>query len=84
MDFFDLYILTRLVIAEDGNVIAKNEGVTFDIHEAESHRERDVANDFETFSVPADWRDDAEQTALVNAMRAFREYVDELRAEALR
>ena len=84
MDFFDVYVLTRLVIDEDDNVTAKNEDVTFDIHEAEAHKAKGVENDFETFAVAAEWRDDAEQTALVKGIRAFREYVDELRAEALR
>ena len=81
---FDVYILTRLVIEEHGNVTAENLGVTFDLHAAEAHREKGVENDFEKFTVPADWRDDAETSNLVTAMRAFRDYVEELRAEALR
>ena len=52
MDFFDVYILTRLVIEEHGNVTAENVDVTFDIHEAEAHREKGVENDFESSVYP--------------------------------
>jgi hypothetical protein len=84
MDFFDVYILTRLVIEEHGNITAENVGVTFDIHEAEAYREKGIENDFEKFSVPADWRDDAETSNLVKAMRNFRSMVEEMQREALR
>lgn len=84
MDFFDVYILTRLVIEEHGNVTAENVGVTFDIHEAEAHREKGIENDFEKFSVPGDWRDAAETSNLVRAMRNFRSMVEEMQREALR
>jgi hypothetical protein len=84
MDFFDVYILTRLVIEEHGNVTAENVGVTFDIHEAEAHREKGIENDFEKFSVPADWREDAATTGLITAMRDFREMVKAMQDEALR
>ena len=84
MDFVDVYILTRLVIEEHGNVTAENVDVTFDIHEAEAHREKGIENDFEKFSVPGDWRDDAETLNLVKAMRDFREMVKAMQDEALR
>ena len=84
MDFFDVYILTRLVIEEHGNVTAENVDVTFDIHEAEAHREKGIENDFEKFSVPADWQEDAATTELVIAMREFRSMVEEMQREALR
>jgi len=84
MDFFDVYILTRLVIEEHGNVTAENVGVTFDIHEAEAYREKGIENDFEKFNVPADWRDDAETSNLVGAMREFRQIVKQMQEEALR
>ncbi len=84
MDFFDVYVLTRLVIEEHGNVTAENVGVTFDVHAAEAHREKSIENDFEKFSVPADWRDDAETSNLVKAMREFRSMVEEMQREALR
>jgi hypothetical protein len=84
MDFFDVYILTRLVIEEHGNVTAQNVGATFDTHEAEAYREKSVENDFEKFRVPANWRDDAETSNLVKAMREFRDMVRVMQEEALR
>jgi hypothetical protein len=83
MEMFDTYVLTTLKIDSDGKVISTNVGVTFDIHEAEAHREK-IENDFETFSVPADWREDAETSNLVKAMREFRAMVREWQEEALR
>ena len=44
----------------------------------------DVANGYETFEIESNWQEDAATTNLVVAMRAFRHYVEELRAEALR
>lgn len=84
MEMLDTYVLTTLRIDSDGKVISSNVAVTFDIHEAETHRNEDVSNDFQIFSVSADWRDDAEQTALVKAMREFREMVRQWQEEALR
>jgi hypothetical protein len=84
MDFLDVYILTRLVIEEHGNVTAENVGVTFNLHEAEAHREKGIENDFEKFSVPDDWRGDAETSNLVKAMRELREIVKQMQEEALR
>lgn len=75
MEMLDTYVLTKLTLDSEGKVISTNVAVTFDVHEAEAHRNEDVSNDFQIFSVSADWRDDAEQTALVKAMREFREMV---------
>jgi hypothetical protein len=82
MDFFDVYILTRLVIEEHGNVTAKNVGVTFNLHEAELHRSDGVANDYETFQIDANWQEDAATTGLVVAMREFCDMVKELQQDA--
>ena len=84
MDFVDVYILTRLVIEEHGNVTAENVGVTFNLHEAELHRGDGVTNDYETFQIDANWQEDAATTALVIAMREFREIVKQMQEEALR
>jgi hypothetical protein len=84
MDFSDVYILTRLVIEEHGNVTAENVGVTFNLHEAELHRGDGVANDYERFQIDAKWQEDAATTALVIAMRNFRSMVEEMQREALR
>ena len=80
----DTYVLTTLNLDKDGNIISTNVAVTFDIHEAEAHRDKSVENDFETFAVSDNWREDAEQTALVKAMREFREMVRQWQEEALR
>lgn len=84
MEMFDTYVLTSLRIDSDGKVVSTNVAVTFDVHEAEAHQAADVANDFEKFSVAADWREDAEQSKLVEAMREFRAMVREWQQEALR
>lgn len=84
MDMFDTYVLTKLTLDDDGKVISSNVAITFDIHEAEAHREADVANSFQAFSVAADWREDAETSNLVKAMREFREMVRQWQEEALR
>jgi hypothetical protein len=84
MDMFDTYVLTKLTLDDDGKVISGNVAVTFDIHEAEAHREADVANSFQAFSVAAEWQEDSATTALVIAMREFRSVVEEMQREALR
>ena len=81
---FDTFVLTTLKIDSDGKVISSNVAVTFDIHEAEAHREADVANSFQRFSVAAEWQEDSSTTALVIAMREFRSVVEEMQREALR
>jgi hypothetical protein len=79
-----IFVLTKLVIDPNGTVVSKNIGVTFNIHDAEKYAASDVANGYETFEVESNWQEDAATTDLVGAMRAFRDYVEELRAEALR
>ncbi len=61
MDYLSLHVLTKLFIDAKGNVASRNIGVTFDIFEAESHKANGVENDFDTFAVQGDWREDAEQ-----------------------
>jgi hypothetical protein len=78
------YVLSSLFIDAKGNIFSKNVGVTFSLHLAEDHKSQDVANDFESFSVNADWREDAETTALVNAMRNLRSMVEEMQEASLR
>jgi hypothetical protein len=79
-----IFVLTKLVIDPNGTVGSKNIGVAFNIHDAEKYAASDVANGYETFEVESNWQEDAATTDLVGAMRAFRDYVEELRAEALR
>ena len=65
-------------------VQSRNVAATFDLFEAEDHRNKGVENDYETFVVPCDWRNDAAQSELVVAMREFREVVKQMQGEALR
>ena len=84
MDYFHCFVLTSLDLDKSGDVKSRNVAVTFDLFEAEDHRNKGVENDYETFVVPSDWREDAEQSELVAAMRGFREVVKQLHEEALR
>ena len=49
---------------------------------AEVHRNKGVENDYDTFVVPCDWREDAEKSELIAAMREFRSMVKELQQDA--
>jgi len=80
----NLYVLTTLHIDAAGNVASRNVGVTFDIFEAEAHRALGIENDFDTFEVSDDWREDAEQSSLVSVMRDFRDIVLRMQEAALR
>jgi hypothetical protein len=84
MDCCHLYVLTRLTIDAEGKVSSGNVGVSFDVFEAEAHRARGVENDFEVFVIDSNWREDAEQSNLVAAMRDFRAMVRQMEEEALR
>lgn len=84
MDFVHVFVLKVLSLDKNGEVKSRNVAVTFDLFEAEDHTNKSVQNDYDTFVVPSDWRDDTATSELVIAMRAFRDYVEEVRAEALR
>jgi hypothetical protein len=79
-----LFVLTSLSVNSKGDVVSRNVGVTFSLHEAELHRGDGVANNYETFQIDANWQEDAATTALVIAMREFREIVKQMQEEALR
>ena len=79
-----VYVLVTLGIGSQGEVTRKNVGVTFNIHDAEAHRDLDVSNEFETHEVEANWQEAAATNDLVNAMRSFSGYVREMQEEALR
>jgi hypothetical protein len=84
MDGARIFVLTSLYIDDTGNVANRNVGVTFDLLEAEAHRARGIANDFQAFSVPVNWREDAEESNLVTTMRDLRAMVQEMQPAALR
>ena len=60
-DFCHVFVLTTLSLDKNGDVKSKNVAVTFDLFEAEDHRNKGVEYDYDTFVVPCDWREDAEQ-----------------------
>ena len=84
MDCLNLYVLTRLFIDAKGNIASRNVGATFDIFEAEAHKAMGVENDFDTFPLSRDWREDGAQSSLITAMREFREIVQRMQDAALR
>jgi hypothetical protein len=51
-----VFVLTKLFLDGGGQVKARIAGVTFDVLEAESYRDKDVTNDFESFTVQGDAR----------------------------
>ena len=64
-DFCHVFVLTSLSIDEDGDVKRRNVAATFDLFEAEDHRNRGVEHEYDIFVVPGDWREDAEKSNLV-------------------
>jgi hypothetical protein len=84
MEFVHVFVLTSLALDKKGDVKSRNVAVTFDLFEAEDHRNKGIEHDYDVFVVPGDWRDDAEQSELVSAMREFRDIVKQMQNEALR
>ena len=71
METTNVYVLMTLSIDCHGEVVRKNVGVTFSLHEAEDHQDKDISNEFETFQIDANWQEDAATTNLVVALREF-------------
>jgi hypothetical protein len=84
LEFVHVFVLTTLALDKKGDVQSRNVAATFDLFEAEDHRNKGVENDYETFVVPCDWRENAAQSELVSAMREFRQVVQKMQDEALR
>jgi hypothetical protein len=84
MEFVHVFVLTSLDLDKSGDVKNRNVAITFDLFEAEDHRNKGVENDYETFVVPSDFRENAEQSELITAMREFRTIVKQMQDEALR
>jgi hypothetical protein len=82
MEFVHVFVLTSLALDKNGDVESRNIAVTFDLFEAEDHRNKGVENDYESFVVPCDWRENAEQSELIATMREFRAMVKELQQDA--
>ena len=84
MEFVHVFILTTLALDKKGDVKSRNVAATFDLFEAEDHKNKGVENDYDTLVVPSDWHEDAEKSKLIASMREFREIVKEMQDEALR
>jgi hypothetical protein len=84
MDYLHVFVLTSLDLDKSGDVRSRNVAVTFDLFEAEDHRNKGVENDYDVFVVPCDWQEDAAQSELISAMRGFRSIVKQMEDEALR
>jgi hypothetical protein len=84
MDYFHVFVLTSLELDKSGDVNDRNVAVTFDLFEAEDHRNKGVENDYDVFVVPCDWQEDAARSELISAMREFRNMVKQMEDEALR
>ena len=84
METTNVYVLMTLSIGSQGEVVRKNIGVTFSLHEAEKHQDKDISNEFETFQIDTNWQEDVATTNLVVAMREFRGMVCEMQDAALR
>jgi hypothetical protein len=57
MDYVHVFVLKTLRVDEDGEVKNRNVAVTFDMFEAEDHRNKGVETGYDTFVVPGDWRE---------------------------
>jgi len=84
MDYCHVFVLTTLALDKNGDVKSRNVAATFDLFEAEDHRNKGVENDYQVFVVPCDWQEDAAQSELISAMRGFRNMVKQMEDEALR
>jgi hypothetical protein len=56
MDYVHVFVLRTLRFDENGEIKSRNVAVTFDMFEAEDHRNKGVENGYDTFVVPGDWR----------------------------
>ena len=57
MEYVHVFVLRTLCVGEDGEIRSRNVAVTFDMFEAEDHRNKGVENGYDTFVVPGDWRE---------------------------
>src|ERR1700747_1166709 len=51
MDYVHVFVLRTLCVGEDGEIKSRNVAVTFDMFEAEDHRNKRVENGYDTFVV---------------------------------
>ena len=58
MDYVHVFVLRTLCFDEHGEIKNRNVAVTFDMFEAEDHRNKGVENGYDTFVVPGDGREE--------------------------
>jgi hypothetical protein len=58
MDYVHVFVLRTLGLDEDGEIRSRNVAVTFDMFEAEDHRNKGVENGYDTFVVPGNRREE--------------------------
>ena len=58
MDYVHVFVLKMLRVDEDGEIKNQNVAVTFDMFEAEDHRNKGVERGYDTFVVPGNWREE--------------------------
>lgn len=75
MDYFHVFVLTSLSIDENGDVKRRNVAVTFDLFEAEDHRNRGVEHEYDVFVVPGTGARMPNNRIRLQALRDLREMV---------
>jgi len=58
MVYVPVFVLKTLRVDEDGEITNRNVAVTFDMFEAEDHRNKGVECGYDTFVVPGNWREE--------------------------
>ena len=58
MEYVHVFVLRTLCFDEDVEIKSRNVAVTFDMFEAEDHRDKRVENGYDTFVVPGNWREE--------------------------
>jgi hypothetical protein len=58
MEYVHVFVLRTLCVGEYGEIKSRNVAVTFDMFEAEDHRNKGVERGYATFVVPGNWGDE--------------------------
>ena len=58
MDYVHVFVLRTLCFDEEGEIKSRNVAITFDMFEAEDHRNKGVENGYDTSVVPVNWREE--------------------------
>lgn len=83
MDTTKVFVLVKLNLNAKGDVERKNVGVTFNIHDAEAHKDAGFENEVDELTCDASILEGAAVTATVEIMRDFRAIIADQCKEAL-